>query len=174
MALLEIQRGQQSSNLQAIPSGAAGVRATLDHMIIAANRGALTSEVNTLAHYIISGIDRDDYDGQIAAIQSWVSRNIQYVRDPINAETIRDPVALLAHPYGDCDDQATLVGALAGSIGFPFRFVAIGTQYPGEFDHVFAEVKLGTVWVSVETTEPVSIGWQPPADAISAKMIRHA
>ena len=127
-----------------------------------------------LAQSIVAGVPSKDYIGELVAIQTWVKNNVRYTRDPINLETLRTPQAMLEAaqgPQGDCDDQATLVAALAMAIGFPARFVAIGTMQPGAFDHVFTEVKLGTVWVSVETTEPVDIGWQPPG--VQARMIRH-
>lgn len=174
MALLELVRTQPPSSLSALPEGAAGIRHTLDRMIEQARIGSTTLEIRSLAERIIAGVGSKDFDGEISAIQHWVRNNIRYTRDPVTAEMLKDPIELLANPSGDCDDQATLVGALAMSIGFPVRFVAIGLYTPGAFDHVYAEVKLGTVWVSVETTEPVSIGWQPPENEVLARMVRHA
>ena len=162
----------QISSLSALPEGAAGIRATLDAMIRASRQASITLPIRALAERIVQYVASKDYDGEIAAIQKWVRANIRYTRDPITTETLKTPQALLESPHGDCDDQATLVAALAMSIGFPARFVAIGCNQPEFFEHVYCEVKLGTVWVSVETTEPVDIGWQPAP--ICARMIRHA
>lgn len=174
MALLQLDQAapQAASSLSALPEGAAGIRATLDAMIRAARDASATLEVRDLAERIIAAVPAKDYDGEIRAIQAWVKNHIRYTRDPYTVETLKLPHALLQAPQGDCDDQATLVGALALSIGFPVRFVAIGMSDPYIFEHVYAEVKLGTVWVSVETTEPVDIGWQP--GNVAARMVRHA
>lgn len=161
-----------SSNLGYLPEGAAGVRATLDAMIRASRAASTTLPIRDLAENIIAGVPAKDYAGEIRAIQTWVRNNIRYTRDPVTAEALKIPSALLESPQGDCDDQATLVAALAMTVGFPARFVAVGCGDAGVFEHVFAEVKLGTVWVSVETTEPVPIGWQP--DGVTARMVRHA
>jgi transglutaminase-like putative cysteine protease len=61
---------------------------------------------------------------------------------------------------GDCDDKSVLLAALLESIGHPTRFVAIGFQ-PDDFEHVFVETKIADRWISLETTEPVEIGWMP-------------
>jgi transglutaminase-like putative cysteine protease len=140
-------------------------------MIRAARTASTTLEIRDLAERIIANVPAKNYAGELAAIQRWTRSNIRYTRDPYTAETLKTPHALLESPQGDCDDQATLIGALALSIGFPVRFVAIGTVEPGVFDHVFCEVKLGTLWLSVESTEPVDVGWNP--ENVVARMVRH-
>lgn len=175
MALLTMQVAQPEqalSSLAMIPEGAAGIRATLDAMIRAARAASTTLEIRDLAESIVVAVPSKDYYSEIRAIQQWTKAHIRYTRDPITTETLKLPHALLTNPQGDCDDQATLVAALAMAIGFPARFVAIGVHDPSVFEHVYAEVKLGDEWVSVETTEPVGIGWQP--DNVRAKMVRHA
>lgn len=151
----------EPSTLRMMPEGAAGTRATLAAMRQAALQANTTLEVRHLAESIIENVPPKDFRGELEAIQDWVRTNIRYTRDPLYVETLKTPHALLEDRQGDCDDQATLVAALALSIGFKPRFVAIGTQQAGVFDHVFTEVKLGTVWLSVETTEPVAVGWKP-------------
>ncbi|MDE2020654.1 MAG: transglutaminase domain-containing protein [Patescibacteria group bacterium] len=149
------------STLRGMPEGIAGTRATLAAMRAAALAAHTTLEIRDLAENIIAGVPAKDFRGELEAIQQWVKDNIRYTRDPTYAETLKIPHALLEAPQGDCDDQATLVAALALSIGFKPRFVAIAVDNPGIFDHVYTEVKLGTRWLSVETTEPVPVGWQP-------------
>jgi transglutaminase-like putative cysteine protease len=140
-------------------------------MIAAATAASLTLPIRNLAEAIVADIPNKDYAGEIAAIQKYVRDNIRYTRDPVTTETLKTPEELLISRQGDCDDQATLVAAIAMTIGFPVRFIAIG-YIPGEYEHVYAEVKLGTLWLSVETTEPVSIGWKPAKPLMY--MERHA
>jgi len=171
MALLEVIRKPPQNSFSALPEGAAGIRATLSAMMRAARIGSTTLEIRELAQRIVAPVAARDYAGELSAIQSWVKNNIRYTQDPVNAEMLKDPIALINDPFGDCDDMATLVAALAMSIGFPARFVAIGTNEIGVFEHVYTEILLGTVWLSVETTEPVRVGWLP--DNVKARMIRH-
>lgn len=160
-----------TDTLQGIPEGAAGTRATLSAMADAARAAHVTLEVRDLAESIIAAVDGKDFRGEVQAIQDWVKNNIRYTRDPIYVETLKLPAALLEARQGDCDDQATLVAALLMSIGFKARFVAIGTNAIGQFDHVYTEVRLGNGWLSVETTEPVEIGWRP--QGVVSRMVEH-
>lgn len=176
MALLTASRSnlsgtyQRESTLSKLPDGIAGVRATLDTMIKMTRAASTTDAVRIAAENATSYIDGKDFSGQVRAVQTWVKNNIRYLRDHITAEMLIDPVLLLQTRAGDCDDHAMLVAAMLMSIGFPARFVAVGMESPDCFEHVFTEVKLGTVWLSVETTEPVEVGWQPPC---CARMTRH-
>ena len=61
---------------------------------------------------------------------------------------------------GDCDDQSVLVASLLESIGHPTRFIAIGFG-PANYQHVFAETKVGNKWLPVETTEDWPLGFIP-------------
>ena len=173
MALLTLQQVQppRQSSLSALPEGAAGIRATLKAMQRAALDAETDLSIRNLAESIVATTANKDYAGELAAIQRWVQLHIRYTRDPVNAETLKIPSALLTSPQGDCDDQATLVAALVMTIGFPARFVAIGMNDPGVFDHVYTEAKLGTLWLSVETTEDVPIGWKP--EGVVARMEWH-
>ena len=162
---------QATDTLRGIPEGIGGIRATLAAMRQAALQAHTTMEVRSLAESIVENVAPKNYRGELEAIQDWVKTNIRYTRDPMYAEALKTPHALLESRQGDCDDQATLVAALALSIGFKPRFVAIGTNFYGAFDHVYTEVRLGTVWLSVETTEPVQVGWKP--EGVLARMEWH-
>lgn len=164
--------GAQHSTLAALPDGPAGVATTLNLMVRLTKQFSSNEVIRDLAEQIIADVPPKDYRGEIAAIQQWVKDHIRYTRDVWNVETLKTPLALLQSAQGDCDDQALLVAALAASIGFEPRFHAIGFA-PFEYEHVFAEVKLGPSWVSVETTEPVPIGWIPATPDPRANMIRH-
>jgi transglutaminase-like putative cysteine protease len=96
----------------------------------------------------------------VAAIQEWVKRNITYRGDIVGVETLQTPVQTVLQKAGDCDDQSILVATLLATINHPSRFIAFAFQ-PGEFAHVLTETRIGDNWVSVETTEPVGLGWQP-------------
>ncbi len=155
--------GQYS--LMGISDGVNGVRETLALMRRLVRTYRTSPVIRQLATDIVGGTQQKNGGAEIAAIQNWVRNNIRYTMDVNGVETIQTPEALLTSMHGDCDDQSMLVAALAESIGYSTRFAAVAFS-PDNFEHVFAEVLLGTRWVPVETTENVSLGWYPP-DTVS-------
>lgn len=147
--------------LKALPDGATGVKRTLQYMRKFANDAKVMPEIRALAHKIVENVSQKDAVGEVEAIQRWVKSNIRYTFDIAGIETLQRPDVTIDIGHGDCDDQSTLVAALGEAVGYQARFVAIGSG--SEYEHVFCELYLpGFGWVSVETTEPVDIGWEPP------------
>ncbi len=99
---------------------------------------------------------------ELTQLQRFVRDGVRYVGDIEGVETVQTPIATLRLLAGDCDDKATLLCALAASIGIPTRFCAIGVD-EGDFSHVMAQAKLGSGFINMETIIPdVEIGWFPP------------
>jgi tetratricopeptide (TPR) repeat protein len=67
------------------------------------------------------------------AIFLWVRDNIAYINDP-PGDHFQPAVATLEVRAGDCDDQAILLAAMLGSIGFEPIFVVLP-------DHVYVELQ---------------------------------
>lgn len=54
---------------------------------------------------------------------------------------------------GDCDDFATLSGAIAKASGYETRFAAVRTEKANpEFTHVFTEVSFNNEWERIDPT----------------------
>jgi Transglutaminase-like superfamily len=108
----------------------------------------------------------DDY-GEISALFSWVLSNIRYTKDPFSKEKLYPPQELLKIRAGDCDDMATLLGALALSLGYPARLVTVGVnpESPSDFSHVYVEVECPPAsgnWVALDAARPgAQFGRQP-------------
>ena len=167
-----LNSSQPQAVLAMIPEGKAGTIATLKIMrnIIKAWRPNL--QLRSLASQIVSVVPGKDWAGELAAIQSWVRDNIRYTRDIHDLETLHTPDVTLNTRMGDCDDQAILTACLLASSGHPWRLVAIALKNaPDQFVHVYTESRLGNKWVSVETTEPVDVGWEPAG--VAAKLVIH-
>ena len=161
---------QPSYKLQVIPSGSAGTRATLKLMSDLIKRYKKDPVIRELALRLVSKLPNKKWLREISAIQRFVKNNIRYTRDIHGVETIQSPIQTLRLRAGDCDDHAILVAALLESIGHPTRIKAVGFM-PGSYCHVLTESKVAGKWVSVETTEPVKLGWLPKG--IKSSMIRH-
>lgn len=106
---------------------------------------------------IVAGLPHKAFAQQMRAVQRWVQRNIQFVRDIRGIETVTHPAFTLATRAEDCDGQSVLVAALLESIGFATRLVASGPD-ARTFVHVHAEALLDQQWVALETTEPWPLG----------------
>ncbi len=117
--------------------------------------------VRLLAQQLTRNLKSYDTQGEIAALQQFVRDQIRYVQDVDGVETLQTPAYTLQVGSGDCDDKATLLGALLASIGFPVQLIAVG--FDGvNFSHVLAAAKLGTRWIPLETIVPtVGPGWFP-------------
>lgn len=71
-----------------------------------------------------AGVPVGDYKGEWAALLKWVQRNIRFTAEP--NERIQSPQYTLTQKFGDCDDCAILLAALAHARRLPFRYVLSG------------------------------------------------
>lgn len=104
----------------------------LDVISRIAEQGGRDPQLATIAVNIFRecNVAPRDYRGQAAAILKWVQRNIYYVNEP--DERLQDPFYTLKVKYGDCDDMAILVYALARSVRLPARLVISGVTKSGK------------------------------------------
>lgn len=172
-----------------IPSGVAGVRATLKVMVsvvravlapnnpkawsalrslgfsIVFDPGVATQNLlmlRTTAQHTIQMCGEKDYLCEARALQSYVRDTIRYTRDMRTAETIQFPDKTLTYQSGDCDDKSILLAALAETVGFHTRFCAIGVQGQ-DFSHVSAQLLIpGKGWVNAETIPIDNVGSKAP------------
>lgn len=148
--------------LSSIPSGAAGVRHTLQLMRALVQRGKVSWPVRQRAQILIANLPQQDYVGEARALHAWVRDHIRYTRDIRGVETLHTADKVLEIGQGDCDDKSVLLASMLASIGFKTRFKAVGFR-PGHYVHVYPEALIGNRWVALETTKPWPIGQEPPA-----------
>lgn len=148
-------------SLMAIPNGREGIRATLKIMSKVVKKYKHNPYVRELALKLTKSLSQKNYPGEACAIHYFVRDQIRYVKDIRGIETIQTPLQTLRLRQGDCDDKSVLSAALLESLGHPTRFLAVG--FSGKhLTHVITQTKIGEKWVSLETTEPVELGWTPP------------
>jgi hypothetical protein len=102
---------------------------------------------------------------EIPQVFAWVKRNIEFRGEA--EETLQSPEATLNYGGGDCDDFAMLLVALLESLGYDatFKVVAVASDMPAHFTHVYAVVKDKQTgqWVPLDpTVAGASAGWEPP------------
>ena len=100
------------------------------------------------------GVQPRDYKGQAAALLRWVQNNIYYVNEP--DERLQEPKYTLRVRYGDCDDMAILLYALARSVRLPAQFVISGVDKQGrkrryhQIDkHFPPNVRWGHIYIAI-------------------------
>lgn len=159
-----------TAGLSAIPDGKPGTLATLKLMRELVRQGKKTLPIRSLAVELVRGNAQKDWLGEVRSIQEFVRDRIRYVKDVVDVETLQTPDKTLLIGSGDCDDKSVLAASLLEAIGHPTRFVAV--SFDGlEYVHVYPETLVGRAWLSVETTEPVSVGWQP--SGVVERMVVH-
>ena len=157
--LIPLYRERHSQRLMGIPTGAAGVKATLALMSQLVKEYKIHPAIRDMALRLTANLPQKDYQSELQSIFNYVQRHIRYTRDIAGIETIQTPAVTLQKAAGDCDDKSTLLAALLESIGFPTRFRAMG--FTGNYCHVITEVLLNGKWLSLDATEPEKMGWAP-------------
>jgi transglutaminase-like putative cysteine protease len=151
--------------LAALPDGVAGIKATLALMVDIARQSKTDFAVRNQALRLVQTLPQKDYLAEIQAIHLYVRDDVRYVKDIDGIETLATPAKTMLMMQGDCDDKALLAASLLLSLGHPVRFVAVGSSY-NNFSHVLVETQMNVqggkqIWIPVETTEPVALGWYP-------------
>lgn len=134
------------------------------------------------AKAITADVDARDDDGELQAIFDAVKtgtaavpglgKGVRYVADPRDTDYYTAPAKLLEMCIagscgGDCDDQAMLICALGGAIGFPMGLRAYAPAKGQDFEHVYAVACYPKNdpdnVVGMDTTVPsATLGWEPP------------
>ncbi len=155
-----------------LPSGQAGIAATLKVMVKLAREYKKDPGVREVATRLVRNLPQYDVMAEVRALHAFVRDGIRYTGDIRGVETVQTPKATLELGVGDCDDKSLLLAALLESINRPARFVAVGIN-GGPFSHVLTETRVGRVgrWLPLETIKPVTAGWSP--QNVTSKMFAH-
>lgn len=146
-----------------LATGRAGTLQTLAAMRKFVDEYKVAPQVRELSLRLVNNHAQKDYLAEIKSLYLYVKERIRYTRDVYGVETVQTPLKTLEYKAGDCDDKSTLLAAMLESIGFETRFHAMG-RGAGAICHVIVEVlnPLTGMWIPLETTQDVSIGWLPP------------
>lgn len=158
----KMEAEQREVFLGNISGGRAGVRQTLNFMSHIVREWKRSPEIRSKTIQIVSKLPGKDWVAECDRVFQWVRDNIRYTMDIQDIETLQTPDVTLADSAGDCDDMAILICCMLESIGHKTRFKAIGIDGKGYLEHVYAQTLIGTIWVSLDSTEPYPMGWEPP------------
>ncbi len=145
---------------------------TVDTMIelILGDRGERSTLVRSVKDHIIRWVQPKDYLSEILAVRNWVHEKCKYSNDALGVEQVQDPqrqceqIIKYGQVVDDCDDIATLMGALMRQLGREVEIVIVGFGAVGSYSHVFIRVK-----------EPKSGQWyvcDPVAGTDEASMLK--
>lgn len=156
--------------LSDIPSGDAGIRATLKvmrRMVLAAR---VDPAVRQVAQQLTNALPPKAYGKEVTALFNFVRDRIRYVQDVRDVETLQTPQRTLIIKSGDCDDKSMLIATLLESIGHKTLFKAVGVRGQS-LSHVYVQTMLGNKWISLDCTMRYPAGWEPPD--VTDTMIQH-
>jgi hypothetical protein len=146
------------------PGGLEHTKDTVRRMARLATEGSHTYAVRSAATRIVHGVPSKDRRGELQALYRWVRDNVRYRFDPQGLEWVQAPARTLEERAGDCDDLATLLGALAQSLGHKVRYRTVGTTAQRQ-THVSVEAWDGAGWVSLDPVlEPAQPTTAPRAE----------
>jgi transglutaminase-like putative cysteine protease len=128
------------------------------------------TKIKALAEELTAGVDEPRE--QARALYNWVSRNIRYVAVFLGASGVvpHEPETVLANRYGDCKDQAALLGALLAAKAIASSPVLINARGGGKlpkvpntttFDHVITYIPSLDVYLD-SSTSYAPFGVLPP------------
>lgn len=153
-----------------LPGGDAGTRKTLGIMRQLAEQGAKDVTVREAAIAVVrsAGARAHDAAAELRALFVFVRDAVRFTSDVVGVETLQGPRYTLQVLAGDCDDRATLLVALARSIGIAadlsFRAVAINRNAPGAFSHVYVVAKVAGKRIALDPTYSQNLaGWEYPS-----------
>lgn len=116
---------------------------TLGYMQRLAVEGSKDLEVRAAAIEALGRYAAPAHDSvaALAAVFRYVRDRIRFVHDPVGTQAIQSPRATLELGAGNCAQRATLLAAMARSIGIPsqlrFRVIAANPRFPRSFSHVY-------------------------------------
>lgn len=148
--------------LQNIPDGRAGTQATVREManLVAQSQLRPTVRLASLSILEKANVKTRNTAAVIRALFEWTRRNVQYLHDPLDVESVQSPEVTLQIKVGDCDDHSTLMAAFAANLGIPARFVTIGYSQD-RMVHVFGEFLVDGQWIAADTTQSQPLGYTP-------------
>lgn len=140
------------------------IRSTIEKMAALAREGSHSYGIRNLATRIVHDVPSKQRTRELGALYRWVRDNIRYRFDPVGLEWVQRPERTVLERAGDCDDIATLLAALAGALGHPWRFDTVGPS-AGVQKHIAAQAHDGATWVTLDPVlEPPATSNAPRAD----------
>jgi hypothetical protein len=147
-------------------NGLPHIRATVAKMAALARSSAQTYPIRNLATRIVHDVPSKQVAGELAALYRWVRDTIRYRFDPDGIEWLQRPERTVQERAGDCDDIATLLASLVGSLGHKWRFVTVGPSANVQ-KHVAVEALDSNTgqWVTLDPVlEPAQATTAPRTD----------
>lgn len=175
--MYELGGGSRQVTRGRLPAGDAGTRRTLEMMRSLAAEGSKDVRVRETAIAILRSAQARAHDNvaELRALFQFVRDRIRFTSDILGVETLQGPAYTLRVMAGDCDDRATLLVALARSVGLPvdlsFKVVATNARAPGRFSHVYVVGTVGGKRIAMDPTYGDNrLGWEHPHPFRSAEV----
>lgn len=131
------------------PNGRAHTADTIRKMAELATLDQASYPIRRLATSITHHVPSKDVIGELFALYCWVRDHIRYRFDPVGVEWLQRPQRTAYELAGDCDDMATLLAALAGSLGHRWRFYTVGATSDID-EHIAVQIFVAGQWFTLD------------------------
>lgn len=127
------------------------------------NDSKIQSPIIETAQSLIGLTPQHNPRTEVETLFKFARDEVRYMRDVHGVETLTEPVYVLQRLSGDCDDKATLLGALLEAVGYPVRFVLAGYT-PGlrEYEHVYLQALVDDEWITLDPSVEQPMGYEVP------------
>lgn len=143
------------------PPGMGHVKWMAKRMAKLAGEGAHSYPIRQLATRITHNVPSKSPTRELLELYKWVRNEVRYRHDPVGLELLQKPEVTVKERAGDCDDMTTLLGALCGALGHPWRFRTVGPS-PEDQAHVQLQAHDKKRWLDLDPVlepAPLTTAW---------------
>jgi hypothetical protein len=161
-----------SMTVHYLADGDSGAHQCIDDMRGLVDRALKSPQIYQLARHLVANVAPYDERGELEALYDWALQNIRFTKGVIGKQSLQSADTTVALGAGQCTDLSILLAALAMSIGYPARFVAVATdpQAPDQFSHIYPEVQIDDDWLPMDAARPGAQFALPPARVYRSEM----
>jgi hypothetical protein len=136
--------------------------------------------INWVRSRVLVNVPGKDYRGELDAILQYACANTTYREDPAVPGLMQYLLSpgwlLFVEPggQGNCASLTVLISAMDQVDGkqSAFEAVALNSQQPGVYTHVYPLAQLDGEWLAQDAVGPFCrLGWEPPEDQYTAPAI---
>lgn len=106
-----------------------------------------------------------DWQGEVRQLGQAIQNSVRYTLDTYDIDTYRTPQRTLQLAIGDCDDMASLGGAVLQAVGYPILIKVIQMQGMSDFHHIYLVAGLPphdpSQWIPFDPTQETPVGTEP-------------
>lgn len=134
---------------------------------------AVLAQKNAMGDWAVG---EKDHANEARALFNEVRRRVRYTWDPLDYDAFQTPRKTLELRTADCDDYASLLGAMLRAVGLKVRTRIVQTKGSDTWNHIYLAVAIpgkgpnGTDgWMPLDPSVKYPAGWEVPDSMVIRK-----